>query len=59
MSMAIRPRKFGVDMDVRWNSTYLMIKHLLPHKSTFSVFIKTQYPFEREMCLSAISIMFW
>jgi hypothetical protein len=22
MSMAIRPRKFGVDMDIRWNSTY-------------------------------------
>jgi hypothetical protein len=33
MSMAIRPRKFGVDMDVRWNSTYLMIillNQLLP-----------------------------
>jgi hypothetical protein len=48
MSMAIRPRKFGVDMDVRWNSTYLMIKHLLPHKSTFSVFIKTQYPLDED-----------
>jgi hypothetical protein len=48
MSMAIRPRKFGVDMDVRWNSTYLMIKHLLPHKSTFSVFIKTQYPLNED-----------
>ena len=44
MSMAIRPRKFGVDMDVRWNSTYLMLKHLVPYKSSFSVFIKTQYP---------------
>jgi hypothetical protein len=44
MSMAIRPRKFGVDMDVRWKSTYLMLKHLVPYKSSFSVFIKTQYP---------------
>jgi hypothetical protein len=44
MSMSIRPRKFGVDMDVRWNSTYLMLKHIVPYKSNFSVFIKTQYP---------------
>jgi hypothetical protein len=44
LSMGIRPRKFGVDMDVRWNSTYIMLKHVLPHRSTFSVFIKTQYP---------------
>jgi hypothetical protein len=42
--MGIRPRKFGVDMDVRWNSTYIMLKHVLPHRSTFSVFIKTQHP---------------
>jgi hypothetical protein len=48
MSMAIHPCKFGVDMDVRWNSTYLMIKHLLPHKSAFSVFIKTQYPLNED-----------
>jgi len=39
-----RPRKFGLDMDVSWNSTYLMLKHLLPHKVTFSVFITTQHP---------------
>jgi hypothetical protein len=38
-----RPRKFGLDMDVRWNSTYLMLKHLLPYKSVFSVFINTHY----------------
>jgi hypothetical protein len=30
-------------MDVRWNSTYLMLKHLLPYKDTFSVFIHTIY----------------
>jgi len=39
-----RPRKFGLDMDVRQNSTYLMLKHLVPHKSSFSVFIQTHYP---------------
>jgi len=30
-------------MDVRWNSTYLMLKTLLPHRSTFSTFIKANY----------------
>ena len=38
-----RPRKFGLDMDMRWNSTYLMLKHLLPHKNSFSVFITTNH----------------
>jgi hypothetical protein len=42
IAMGVRPRKFGLDMDVRWNSTYLMLKHLIPYKSTF-VFIETQY----------------
>lgn len=46
LSMGVTPRKFGVDMDVRWNSTFLMLKHLLPHRSTFSVFIQTQYPLQ-------------
>ena len=41
--MGVRPRKFGLDMDVRWNSTYLMLKHLIPYRSTFSVFIQTHY----------------
>jgi hypothetical protein len=31
-------------MDVRWNSTYLMLKHLVPYKNTFDVFIQIQYP---------------
>ena len=35
---------FTEDMDVRWNSTYLMLKHLMPHKQSFSVFIQTHYP---------------
>ena len=42
--MGVRPRKFGLDMDVRWNSTYLMLKHLLPYKETFDMFLTTQYP---------------
>jgi hypothetical protein len=28
-------------MDVRWNSTYLMLKHLMPYRSVFSVFINS------------------
>jgi len=30
-------------MDVRWNSTYLMLKHLLPYKQNFSVLINSNY----------------
>jgi hypothetical protein len=37
------PHKFSLDMDVRWNSTYLMLKHLVPYKNTFSVFISANY----------------
>jgi hypothetical protein len=43
IAMGVWPRKFGLDMDVRWNSTYLMLKHLMPHKGTFSMFIDTHY----------------
>lgn len=39
----IRPRKFGLDMDVRWNATYLMLKHLMPYKNTFSVYVSANY----------------
>jgi hypothetical protein len=38
-----RPRKFGLDMDVRWNSTYLMLNHLLPYKEIFCTFIGDNY----------------
>jgi hypothetical protein len=38
-----RPREFGVDMDLRWNSIYLMLKHLLPYKEIFSRFIGANY----------------
>ncbi|WVZ98920.1 hypothetical protein U9M48_044290 [Paspalum notatum var. saurae] len=51
IAMSVRPRKFGLDMDVRWNSTYLMLKHLIPYKSTFDVFIQTHYPQKEEGAL--------
>jgi hypothetical protein len=43
IAKGVRPQKFGLDMNVRWNLTYLMLKHLIPYKSTFSVFIQTHY----------------
>jgi hypothetical protein len=43
IAMGVRPRKFGFDIDVRWNSTYLMLKHLVSYKSTFSIFMDTHY----------------
>jgi hypothetical protein len=43
IAMGVWPRKFGLDIDVRWNSTYLMLKHLIPYKNTFSVFMDTHY----------------
>jgi hypothetical protein len=30
-------------MDVRWNATYLMLKHLMPYKEPFTAFINTNY----------------
>ena len=39
----VRPRKFCLDMDVRWNATYLMLKHLVPYSVVFSVFIDSNY----------------
>jgi hypothetical protein len=44
LSVGVRPRKFGMDMDVRWNFTFLMLKHLVPYQSTFSVWIRTNHP---------------
>jgi hypothetical protein len=43
LAAGVHPRKFGLDMNIRWNSTYLMLKHLVPYKDTFSVFIHTNY----------------
>ena len=43
VDQSVRPRKFALDMDVRWNSTYLMLKHLLPYRQVFIVFINSNY----------------
>jgi hypothetical protein len=51
MSMGVRPHKFGLDMDVRWNSTYIMLKHVVPYPSTFSTFIQTHHPFRNSLPL--------
>jgi hypothetical protein len=44
VAMNVHPSKFGIDMAVRWNSTYLMLKHLVHYKKTFGVFMDTNYP---------------
>jgi hypothetical protein len=31
-------------MEVRWNSTYLMLKHLFPHRTSFTTFIHANFP---------------
>ncbi|XP_066375043.1 zinc finger BED domain-containing protein RICESLEEPER 1-like [Miscanthus floridulus] len=43
IAKGVRLRKFGLNMNVRWNATYLMLKHLLPCKDVFSVFINSNY----------------
>jgi hypothetical protein len=43
LAARVRPSKFVLDMDVKWNSTYLILKHLLPYKDIFSMFIHTNY----------------
>ena len=43
VDQSVRPRKFALDMDFRWNSTYLMLKHLLPYRQAFTVFINSNY----------------
>jgi hypothetical protein len=42
-AQGVRPRKFGIDIDVRWNATYLMLKQMLPYKDVFSVFTNANY----------------
>ena len=34
----LKPRKFGLDMPVRWNSTYLMLKNTIAYKNAITVF---------------------
>ena len=43
IAQGVRPRKFGLDMDVRWNATYLMLKHLVPYQHVLTVFINSNY----------------
>ena len=44
IAAGIKPRKFHLDMEVRWNSTYLMLKTLITHKEPFTTFIQANYP---------------
>jgi len=44
IATGVRPRKFQLNMEVRWNSTYLMLKHLFSHMVSFTTFIHAQYP---------------
>jgi hypothetical protein len=37
---------------VRWNATYLMLKHVVPYKNTFSVFLSANYPASGEPVLT-------
>ena len=53
----VAPRKFQCDMDVRWNSTYIMLKHLLPYRSTFSVFIGAKLLIMVWLMVSHYSVM--
>jgi hypothetical protein len=39
----VRPHNFDLDMDVGWNSTYLMLRHMVPHMTSISVLIETHY----------------
>jgi hypothetical protein len=52
LAAGVRSRKFGLDMNIRWNSTYLMLKHLVLYKDTFSVFIHTNYKGGSSMLLT-------
>jgi hypothetical protein len=49
LSVGVRARKFGVGMDVRWNSTFLMLKHLVPYRGTFSVWVQTNHPCKEDV----------
>ena len=47
-------------MDISWNSTYVMLKHLIPYKNIFSVFINFHYGtklLSRNHCIVAKKIM--
>jgi hypothetical protein len=46
----IRPHMFCVDMDVRWNSTFRMLKHLVPHNNTFLCLLVLIIRLEENLC---------
>ncbi|XP_066163515.1 zinc finger BED domain-containing protein RICESLEEPER 1-like [Oryza sativa Japonica Group] len=37
----MKPRKFRTDTDHRWNTTYLMLRHVLPYKDLLTVFLQS------------------
>jgi hypothetical protein len=49
IAQGVHSRKFGLDMDVWWNATYLVLKHVVPYKNTFFVFISANYPASGEL----------
>jgi hypothetical protein len=52
IAQCVRPPKFDLDIDVKWNATYLMLKNVVPCKHTFSVFISANYPTGGESLLT-------
>ena len=36
------PRKFGTDMEVRWNSTYLMLQNCIDYSEVITLFYNTK-----------------
>jgi hypothetical protein len=52
IAQGVLSSKFGLDMDVRWNATDLMLKHVVSYKNTFSVFISANYPIASESLLT-------
>ena len=36
----LKPRKFGLYMLIRWNSTYMMLKSTLEYKNAITIFYK-------------------
>ena len=53
-AQGVRLRKFGLDMDVRWNATYFMLKHLLPYNN---IFLRSLMPIMgHNYCLQGIGI---
>ena len=41
----LKDRKFGLDMTIRWNSTYLMLKTTIEYKNVITVFYNSKIVF--------------